>query len=143
MKKFIYFSLVLVVQFCLVLAACDKTTYYWEVAQSVENISKIEIVEIENGEIETVICTIAPEFYEDLVHDVQTLSASKYFGSLTQPNGKSIIITFNDNTFDLISKYEPRHIIEPGGGFFHSGANWLCFRSDEFDQLIEKWIVKS
>ena len=143
MKKILkYFSVILIVLFCFFLTACDNRIYYWKVAQSVENISKIEIVEIENGEIKPAICIIAPEFYEDIIHDVQAIPARKYFGSRTHPKGKSIIIKFNDNTFDLISKYEPRHITEPDGDAF-SSANWLCYRSDDFNQLIEKWIAKS
>ena len=124
------------------MTACSDV-YYWEVAQSVDNISKIEIVEFEDGVIPSVICEIAPENYDELINDVQTMPARKYIGSLASISRRIIKISFLDETYDIISLYEPRHITEPDYGISYSKITWLYFNSKDFEQLINKWIEKS
>ena len=125
------------------MTACDRFLC-WEVAQSVDNISKIEIVEIEDGVITSVICEIAPENYEEVVDDVQTrMELYMYSGEPYILSGKAIKITFADDTYDLIACYEPRHFVKQQDGSISSEYSWRFFEANHFDKIINKWIEKS
>ena len=136
--KFKYFFVILTVLLCFSLAACNKT-YFWEVAQGIENISKIDIYEDYEEDSQVLLCEIAIEDYEEIVNDILSMPAHKYFGSPVKPQGKVIILKFVDDTYDIISLYEPRHINGLNGG----KISWLYFNEKDYNQLIEKWLAKS
>lgn len=140
--KFRLFFVVLIALACCLLTACNKV-YYWEVAQGVENIAKIEIYENYGVENQSLLCEIASEYYEEIIKDIQAMPAHRYFGDPTHPFGKVIKIVFADGTYDEISEREPRHIIEPEYGYGHAKISWLFYNKAEYNQLIEKWLAKS
>lgn len=137
-KKIVFFPMLLLILMCCLMTACNKV-YHWEIAQSVENISKIEIVDVYNSEKIYFLCEIDSLHYEEVVQDIQTINAKKYFGSLKQPYGKSFKITFIDGKYDLISECEPKHVLDPEQGLKRLKCNHYYYDSAEFEQLIEKW----
>ena len=134
-------SLILSILCCFMTACCRKI-YYWEVSQSIENISKIEIVEIDDYQIKDIICEMDAAFYEEVVNDVQSLPAHKYFGELESSYGKSIKITFIDGKYDIISLYEPKYITEPYSDLVIGKNRHYYYEKEDFDLLIEKWTNK-
>ena len=140
-SKFRIFPVIIIALACCLMTACFKT-YYWKVAQSVENISKIEIFDNYGREDQAFICEISPADYAEIVNDIQAMPAKKYMGDPTHPYGKVIKIMFIDGTYDEISKYEPRHITDPDEGYSNSKISWLSYKEKDYNQLIEKWIAK-
>lgn len=120
------------------MTACNKI-YYWKITQGIDNISKIEIVDIANYQIKEIICEIDATQYEEVVNDVQTLPAHKYFGSLEPSWGKSFKITFKDDKYDVISKYEPKYVDKPESGIVDGKNRHYYYKEEDFNRLIEKW----
>lgn len=111
-----------------------------ESAQGVENIAKIEIVELEDRKF-SVICVIAAKDYDELVSDVQAMPAKRIWMESFGPYGKAVIITFDDGDYDLIAVVEPGHITQSNGTYKRNLR--LHYDINEFNRLIEKWIAKA
>lgn len=137
-SKLRFLPVIIIALACCLMTACNKV-YYWEVAQSVENISKIEIYANYGLENQELLCEISSEDYEEIVDDIQAMPARKYFGEPFRSKAKVIILTFADNNYDIIALYEPSHVTVSDGG----RISWLYFDKNQFNQLIEKWIAKS
>ena len=134
-------SLILSILCCFMTACCRKI-YYWEVSQGIENISKIEIVEIEGDKVKSIKYEVEPIYYEEVIDDVQSLPAHKYFGSLVGARGNAIKITFKDDKFDIIAQYDALHVIDYSSEYLSGETQHYYYDKEDFEQLIEKWTNK-
>ena len=139
-----YFLLIIsaLLLFSLFISGC-KEICYWEIGGSLDEIEKIEIIEIRDfykNDFE-IICEIDEDNYEELINDVADVQFKSYFNDPLTPKGKAVKITFKNGNYDLISRIEPRHCYKEGDGF-KSKTTYLSCVSTEFEQLIEKWTTE-
>jgi len=126
---------VLLVFVCLALTGCKE--YHWEIAQGIEQVESIDIINLNDGE-EEIIKHIEKSNYEEIIFDIESLVAHKYIGSLSHPAGEVIKILFKNGDYDYISFFEPQHFMNGEEPYI----TWLCFNEKEFNQLIQKWMNK-
>lgn len=144
MKQKIKLSAIIILMLsllCIVLTGCDKTVYHWKVEKSVEEISSIEIVDIDSYNNMTVICEIDKSKYSEIIEDIEALNAKKYGWNLGAQLGKCVKIIFKEGMFDLISLFEPQHKYYMENGAVAGKLSWLRFDEYEFDEFIKKWIA--
>lgn len=139
-----YFLLIISVLllFSLFISGC-KEICYWEIGGSLDEIEKIEIIEIKDfykNDFE-IICEIDEDNYEELINDVANLQFKSYFGSPQKPEGKAIKITFKNGNYDLISDIEPKHCYKDED-WFNSRNTYLFYVGTDFEQFIEKWTTE-
>ena len=139
-----YFLLIIsfLLLFSLLMSGCNKI-YYWELGGSLDEIEKIEVIEIKDFYRNDfgIICEIDEDNYQEIINEVSNLQYKKYFGDPSCPRGKVIKITFKNDNYDLISRSEPRHC-DKEGGMLASYITYLFHPGTEFDQLIEKWTTE-
>ena len=143
MKSKLRFLPVIIIAFvCCLFTACFKT-YYWKVAQGIENIAKIEIYDSYGREEQELMCEISPEYYEEIVNDIQSLPAKRQFAESFGFYGRQIVIKFADDTYDVIAIVESTHVTKPNGTISSGKTMRIYYQTNEFNLLIDKWIAKS
>lgn len=130
--------MIIVVLLSIILSGCNKI-YHWKIEKSIEEIVSIQIATVYGSTVESQICEIDKIHYQEIINDIEALDAKKYGWNLETSFGDSIIITFADNTFDMISLYEPKHAFYEEDGSVNWKITWLFFDEDEFGKLIKKW----
>lgn len=131
--------------FCVMitLAACDTNIYYWTFDQSSSNVSAIAIVEIDDrgdGYTYTVVKSLDIGLVEQLYADISSLEMKKYGPNLKHPVDLSIVITFSNGEYDLISRIESARFRYHESGELGPYISWLKCDQEQFEALIEKYM---
>lgn len=126
---------------CATLSGCK--IYHWKIEKSVDEIERIEIIYLNSAYKDEydVIKEIPKAKYSEIINDIESLEAQKYFGELTQPSNETIRITFANGDFDLISLFEPCHR-HKDVDYWNDKNTRLCFKKEQFNRLIEKWTTE-
>ena len=124
------------------MSGCKKI-YYWEIGGSLDEIEKIEVIELKDFYTDDfdIVCEVDEGDYEELVKDVANLQFKSYFSSPQKPEGKVIKITFKNGNYDLISHIEPKHCYKEEDNINSRNTYLFCVGTD-FEQFIEKWTTE-
>ena len=131
----------------LLLTGCDSNTYHWEFYQEQSQIVGLYIVDAENPNEYEIIQEIPLERSQELINDIKSLDYKTYGWNLHNTHGLCFVIQFQNGEYDIISYYEPMHVVWRGPNKDHpqkelSGTiSWLKCDKKEFDILIEKYSV--
>lgn len=123
--------LFLVLILLLLIAGCKANNKY-EFAQTIDNMKKVEIIKVEEGE-ETALIEL-DSF--DIISDIQDLSCEKYWNDPCQViNGLAVKIYYDDSSYEIITwecnVFCENEICDYG---------WEYFDMEEFNSTIESYL---
>ena len=145
MKKFILFIVICLCIFALIGCKNEKT-YYWEFEQNSSQVAEIKIIVTPNGEhFDTstykVVKEIDASYADEMYDDVNSITMTRYHGSLGAPGGLCILINFYNGEFDVISIRESKHYKYDENGNIVGYNSWLASDNDDFYSVITKYIA--
>ena len=133
----------------LLFVSCDTDVYHWEFLQDESEIVGLYIVDAESPSKYEIMKEIPLTRKEELFKDITSLNYHKYGWNLHTTHGLCFVIKFLNEEYDIISYYEPMHVVwnEPDKHFpterLSETISWLKCDKNEFDQLINKYMVET
>lgn len=130
------------------LTGCEnEKTYHWEFEKNSSQVAEIKIIVTPHGEhfdISTykIVKEIDISYADEIYDDVNSVTMTRYHGSLGAPGGLCILINFNNGEFDVISHRESKHYKYDENGDIIGYNSWLVSDSDDFYSVITKYIAK-
>lgn len=131
-KKYVIF-LVIILLFCMAFTGCEKKPYKFE--QSVDEIEKIEIVELKSVFDFTVIKTISEIEKTDFMEQLQTINFSCYYGNPRNIAGVAIKITYNNEIYEVISYKTGKRVV---GEKVSTVRKWC--EEEDFNKLLNNFL---
>lgn len=121
MKK--YIAMVLCLGMILLATACDPGSFYFDAEDLKENVVEISLIDYENPEAKelfenregvlpfdfdkmTVIKTLPAERHEEFLEEFCKTEFLMTWRHLDSPKGKSLMLTYSDGKFEIISLNE-------------------------------------
>ncbi len=118
MKKTI--SLILCIGMMLLATACDPGSFYFNAEDLKENVVEISLIDYENPEAKelfenregvlpfdfekmTIIKTLPKERHEEFIEEFCKTEFLMTWRHLDSPKGRSLMLTYNDGKFEIIS----------------------------------------
>ena len=120
-----------VVIFSLFITSCRSDNRY-KYVQTIENVNKIELLQVENGEEK-----ILKELDDyDILADIQGLSCKKYWNDPCQIiNGLAIKIYYNDSSCEIITWECTVYIKENKHDY-----GWEYFDMNAFNSVLQSYL---
>lgn len=144
MKKI--FSLIFVCLFLFACVGCEsERTYYWEFEKDYTRVAEIKIIVTPYGESfdmdnYKVLKEIDISYAEEIYDDINSITMTRYHGSLISPSGLCVLIKFDNEEFDVIARIESKHYRYDENGTIIGYNSWLTSDSDDFYSVIENYL---
>ena len=129
----IFLAIILFVPF-----SCLLSRYHWNFEHDYTEVKEIKIGYANSYDDYVVIKELDLSFAEELLNDIESLPERKYVWNPSVTSGECFIIVFSNGEYDIITCREPEHVIiedEKLQGYI----SWLCYDSEEFQSLINKY----
>ena len=136
--------LILLSLFCV---GCDSEVCHWVFNQEKTQIEAIYIVEAESPYQYEIIRELSPISYDIFMDDIKNLEYKRYRYNLHTTNGLCFVVMYKNGEYDIISYYEPQHVVvvgineESGSRRYDGKISWLKCEKSIFDSLIDKYNV--
>ena len=138
-------SLILICSFVFILCGCENQIFHWEFGQDCSKIIGLYVVEAENPYNYETITEIPFNKRDELLDDIESLEYKKYGWNLHTTWGTCFIIKYENEEYDIISWWEPMHLVWESSNDNSSNKklvamiSWLKCDEKQFNELIEKY----
>ena len=114
----------------IILSGCQSRKF--EFAQSLENMDKIEILEIDD-EQENILAELTSF---DIIEDIQNLPYKEYWNDPCQTTiGLALKVYYNDDSYQIVT-WECNAYFKDN----HSDYGWEYFDKEEYNALLESYL---
>ncbi|MBR3680385.1 MAG: hypothetical protein IKL79_00095 [Clostridia bacterium] len=132
---------IIIILTCFFIVRCDSKTYHWSFYQSQSEIINLSIIDANNPFEFTTLKEISMSLKNTLISDIEKLEYKKYGPNLHTTHGVCILIEFKNGEYDIISHYEPMHVMwDSESGNLDAKISWLKCDKKQFDALIDKYM---